>query len=48
MDILRGHHKIGLYLGVISMHIRVFSEGQCTAWGIFIRVGKTSNIILSA
>ena len=25
LDILRSHHKIGLYLGVISMHIRVFT-----------------------
>ena len=25
VDILWGHHKIGLYLGVISMHFRVFS-----------------------
>ena len=25
VDILGGHHKIGLYLGVISMHFRVFS-----------------------
>ena len=36
MKILRivfgGHHKIGLYLGVISMHFRVFSEGHCTEW----------------
>ena len=24
-DIFWGHHKIGLYLGVISMHFRVFS-----------------------
>ena len=23
--IFRGHHKIGLYLGVISMHLSVFS-----------------------
>ena len=23
-----GHHKIGLYFGVISMHFRVFSKGQ--------------------
>ena len=23
-----GHHKIGLYLGVISLHIRVFSLRQ--------------------
>ena len=27
---LGGHHKIGLYLGIISMHFRVFSEGQGT------------------
>ena len=25
VDILGGHHKIGLYLVVISMHFRVFS-----------------------
>ena len=30
-----GHHKIGLYLGVISMHFRVFPQGQGTEWGIF-------------
>ena len=24
-DILGGHHKTGLFLGVISMHFRVFS-----------------------
>ena len=30
-----GLHKIGLYLGVISMHFRVFSECQGTEWGIF-------------
>ena len=24
VDIFLGHHKIGLYLGVISMHFRVF------------------------
>ena len=24
VDIFWGHHKIGLYLGVISMHFRVF------------------------
>ena len=32
---LGGHHKIGLYLGVISMHFRVFSQGQGTEWGMF-------------
>ena len=30
-----GHHKIRLYLEVISMHFRVFSEGQVTEWRIF-------------
>ena len=30
VDIFWGHHKIGLYLEVISMHFRVFSEGQGT------------------
>ena len=29
----RGHHKIGLYLGVISMHFRDFSSGLCTELG---------------
>ena len=33
--ILGGHHKIGLYSGVISMHFRVFSKGQGTEWGCF-------------
>ena len=37
MDILGGYHKIGLlYLEVISMHLRVFSEGQDTEWRIFL------------
>ena len=32
-----GHLKIGIYLGVISMHFRVFSLGQgTTEWGIFL------------
>ena len=30
------NHKIGLYLGVISMHFRVFSLGQNREWGIFL------------
>ena len=34
------HHKIGLYLGVISMHFRVFSLRQ----GFFGGVAKISNI----
>ena len=36
MDFLGGHHKIGLYLGVISMHFWVFSLGQDTELGIFL------------
>ena len=28
MDIFRGHHKIGLYLGVISMHFSVFFRSR--------------------
>ena len=40
----RGHHKTGLYLGVISMHFRVFSKGQIREWGIFFGVAKISNI----
>ena len=35
-----GHHKIGLYLGVISMYFRVFSKGQGTKWGIFFGLLK--------
>ena len=34
--ICSGNHKIGLYLGVISMHFRVFSYGQGTEWGYFL------------
>ena len=41
MDIFWGHHKSGLYLGVISMHFMVF---QGTEWGIFFWVAKMSNI----
>ena len=37
---LGGHHKIGIYVGVISMHFRVFSEGQCKEWGIFFGLLK--------
>ena len=35
-----GHHKIGLYLEVISMRFRVFSEGQGTEWRIFFGLLK--------
>ena len=41
-----GHHKIGLNLGVISMHFRVFSLGQETEWGIYVWAAKISNIFL--
>ena len=39
-----GHHNIGLYLEVISVHFRVFSLGQGTDWGIFLGFAKISNI----
>ena len=32
---LEGHHKIGLYLGVISMHFRVFFEVKVQNGGYF-------------
>ena len=35
-----GRHKIGLYLGVISMHFRVFSSGQVTERRIFLGLLK--------
>ena len=35
-----GHHKIGLYLGVISMHFRVKVQNM----GIFLGVAKITNI----
>ena len=46
MDIFWGHYKIGLYLGVISMHFRVDSQGNSTEWGVFFGVAKISNIFL--
>ena len=36
VDIFWGHHTIELYLEVISMRFRVFSEGQGTEWRIFL------------
>ena len=35
-----GHHKIGLYLEVISMHFRGFSEGRGTEWRTFFGLQK--------
>ena len=39
-----GHHKVGLYLGVLSMRFSVFSLGKGTELGIIIWVAKISNI----
>ena len=39
-----GHHKIGLYLVVISMHFRVFTYCQGTESEIFLVVVKIANI----
>ena len=33
---LWGHLKIGLYLGVISMHLGSFHKVKFTEWGIFL------------
>ena len=41
---LLGHHKIGIYLGIISMHFRVFSKGKGTEWVILFWVANISNI----
>ena len=41
-----GHHKIGLYLGVISIHFRVISYSQGTECGVYFWVAKISNIFL--
>ena len=43
-----GHHEICLYLGVISMHVRVVSSGLVTEWGIIFWVAKISNIFWGA
>ena len=39
VDIFWGHHKIGLYFGVISMHFRVIVQNGDIFW-----VAKISNI----
>ena len=46
MGIFWGHHKIGLYLEVISMHFRVFSESQGTKWRIFVWLLKVQIFII--
>ena len=35
---LGGRHKIGLYLGVISMHFRVFFKGKVQNGGYFLHL----------
>ena len=42
-----GHHKIGLYLGVISMHFRSFLKVKVQNGGIFA-VAKNSSIFWGA
>ena len=48
VDIFWDHHKIGLYLEAISMHFRVFSEGQGTEWRIFLGLLKAQIFIWGA
>ena len=48
MDIFLGHHKIELYLGVISNHFRVFLRVKVQNGGIFFWVAKISNIFWGA
>ena len=43
---LGGHHKIGLYLGVISMHFKGLFLRSRYGIGIFLGVAKISNIFL--
>ena len=43
-----GNHKIGLYLEVISMHFRIFSEGQGTKWRIIVWLLKLQIFIWGA
>ena len=43
MDIVFGHQNIGLYLGVISMHFRVFFRSRYRMRNVFLAT-KISNI----
>ena len=43
MDIFGGHYKIGLYLGVISMHFLGLFFGSLYIMGTFFWVAKVSN-----
>ena len=40
VDIFGGHHKIGLYLGVISIHFSFFLKGKVQNGGYFWRFLK--------
>ena len=42
MDTFWGHHNIGLYLGDISMHFKIFYKVKVQNRKIFL-VGKISN-----
>ena len=35
MDIFWAHHKIGLYIGFISMHFRALPKVKVQKWGYF-------------
>ena len=48
VEMFGGHHEIGLYLEVISMHFRVFSEGQGTEWRVFFGLLKFQIFIWGA
>ena len=48
VNIFWGHHKIGLYLDVISMHFRVLSESQGKEWRIFFGLLKFQIFIWGA
>ena len=42
MDTFSGHHNIGIYLGDISMHFRIFYKVKVQKGNIFL-VAKISN-----
>ena len=44
VDTFRGHHKIGLYLGIISMHFRVFYKVKGSEWGYILGLLKLKNM----
>ena len=48
MDIFWGHHKIGLVLGVVSMHFKGLFLRPMYRMGIFLGVANFLNIFLGA